>query len=258
VLEENQEKFNLVQADESIDEILNGRMRIIQKKNGYRFSLDSILLSHFAQVGEGESVLDLGTGSGIIPMVLSYRARPQRIFGLEIQDEMADMARRSVRLNNLQDLIEIGKGDVKDIKTRFQPGTWDVVVCNPPYRKPDSGKLNPDLQKAIARHELKGKLSDFISAASYLLRRKGRCYLIYKVRRMAALFSSLQANGIEPKRMRLVHSKRESEGEFVLLEGCKSGGEELHVLPPLIIYNEDGTYTEEMKVIFAETASGHS
>ena len=236
--------------DESVDDLLKGRLKIIQRKRGYRFSLDAVLLAHFSRVEPGERVFDLGTGSGVIPLILAGCSRPQEIIGLEIQDDLADMADRSVRLNNLQDVIKIVSCDVNTTRMNYQPGICDVTVCNPPYRKVKSGKINPDVQKAIARHELKGKLEDFLAAAAYLMRPFGRCYVIYKVLRMAELFASLKINGIEPKRMRIVHSKFQSEGEFVLVEGCKGGGEELQMMPPLIIYENNGSYTSEMREIF--------
>lgn len=242
----------MVHVDESVDDLLKGKLRIIQKKRGYRFSLDAVLLAHFAAIGPGETVFDLGTGSGVIPIILSTRSSPDKIFGLDIQKDMADMANRSVRLNGLQNLIEIVLCDVNKIQEHFQDGVCDVVICNPPYRKLKSGRMNTDLEKAIARHEVRGTVEDFIRAASYLLKPKGRCYVIYKARRMAALFSSFKDYGIEPKRMRIIHSKPGSEGEFVLIEGTKKGGEELRVMAPLIIYEPDGIYSEEMQAIFDE------
>ncbi len=244
----------LVHEDESLDDLLKGKLKIIQKKKGYRFSLDAILLAHFVIVAPGENVFDLGAGSAIIPLLLSARTRAGKITGLEVQDEMADMARRSVSLNHLDRRIEIIGGDVRRIQAIQDAARYDVVTCNPPYRKPGSGRTNPEMQKAIARHELKGSLEDFMAAASYLLKPLGRFYLIYKARRMTGLFSALRGAGIEAKRMRLVHSKAGSEGEFVLMEGIKGGGEEMKVLPALIIYERDGAYTPEMQGIFDEVA----
>ena len=252
---ENQAPF-FIHDDETVDDLLKGTLRIIQKKKGYRFSLDALLLAHFARVARGQRVIDLGTGSGIIPMILSAKTRALKIVGLEVQEAMADAALRSVQLNALQDRIEIICGDVRQVQNLFQEGGFDVVTCNPPYRKLESGRINPDIQKAVARHELKGRLDDFIRAAAFLLKPRGRLFVIYKTRRMTGLNCSMRSSGIEPKRMRMVHSKPGLDGEFVLLEGIKNGGEELKVLPPLTIYEDDATYTLDMQAIFTELAAG--
>lgn len=249
---EEKQSAVLVRDDESIDALLKGKLRIIQKKRGYRFSLDAVLLAHFAVIRPGETVYDLGTGSGVIPIILSARSRPGKVVGLEVQEDMADMAERSVRLNGLEKLIEIVLCDVNEAAEFFQQGACDVVVCNPPYRRLHSGRMNPDTEKAVARHEIKGGIEEFIRAASYLLKPGGRCYVIYKARRLAKLFSSLNEQGIEPKRMRMIHSKPGSEGEFVLLEGTKKGGEELRVMAPLNIYEPHGGYSAEMQAIFED------
>lgn len=249
---EERQEAALIHDDETVDALLKGKLRIIQKKKGYRFSLDAVLLAHFAVIRPGETVFDLGTGSGVIPIIISTRSKPRKIVGLEVQKDMADMAERSIRLNGLEKLIEIVLCDVNEAAEFFQQGISDVVICNPPYRRLHSGRMNPDTEKAVARHEIKGGIEEFIRAASYLLKPKGRCYVIYKARRLAKLFLSLNMHGIEPKKMRMVHSKPGSEGEFVLLEGMKKGGEELRVAAPLVIYESDGSYSAEMQAVFAE------
>ncbi len=235
-----------------MDDLLKGRLKILQKKKGYRFSLDALLLTHFADIADGETVSDLGTGSGVIPLILASRGRASKIVGCEIQDDLAEMARRSVRMNGLDPLIEIITCNIAEVSCRFGPTAFDVVLCNPPYRKIRSGRINPDSQKAVARHELKGTLADFVSAAAYLLRPFGRLYFIYKAQRLIDLMAALRTRGLEPKRMRLIHSRSDMDGELVLVEACKGGGVALQVLPPLTIYENDGTYTSEMLRIFDE------
>ncbi len=254
----SENEINLIKDDETLDDLLRGRLRIIQKKQGYRFSLDAVLLAHFARVQPGEMVFDLGTGSGVIPLILSGTIYPVRITAVEIQEELADMAARSVELNRLGDKIEIVRADVSRMRTLFPPCSCEVVTFNPPYRKLKSGRLNPNSQKAIARHEISGSITLFLSAASWLLKPRGRCYLIYKIQRLPELFAAMGESGIEPKRMRLVYSKPGSDAEFVLMEGSKEGGEEMRVLPPLTIYEQDGEYSTEMKSIFDELASSRA
>jgi tRNA1Val (adenine37-N6)-methyltransferase len=207
-------------------------------------------------VEPGETIFDLGTGSGVIPLILSGRADPAHIVAVEIQEELADMAKRTVLLNRLQGKIEIVPADVKQIGTLFPPCSCEVVTFNPPYRKLKSGRLNPNRQKAIARHEISGSLDMFVSAACHLLKPKGRCYLIYKVQRLPELFGAMRENGIEPKKMRLVYSRVGANADFVLMEGLKNGGEEMQVLPPLTIYERNGEYTSEMESIFDELEKG--
>lgn len=192
----------MILSDETLDTLLNGKLRIIQKRKGYRFSLDAVVLSNFVRVSDDERVVELGTGSGIISLLLACRCMHMKIIGIEIQPELVDMATKNVQLNELQERVEIIQCDIRRPETCFKPGTFDVVIFNPPYRKIRSGRINLDRQKAIARHEITGTIGDFCSAGAYLLRRGGRCYMIYKVRRMAELFSSMRLSGIEPKRMR--------------------------------------------------------
>ena len=243
---------DLFREDETADDLLGGALTIFQKKNGYRFSLDALLLSHFVKLKSGENVLDLGAGAGVIALILAQRGDCGQITGLDIQEELVEMAGRSARLNNLEDRVEFLPGDVKKIRTLMKPQSFDAVVFNPPYRKLLSGRINPDDRKAVARHEIRGALGDFLAAANYVLKAGGRVFLIYPATRMAELMCRMRADGLEPKRMRLVHSHGTSGGEFVLAEGVKGGGEELDVMPPLFIYGLDGEYTAAMKDIFVK------
>jgi len=242
----------IIRDGETADDILEGRFRVIQKKTGYRFSLDALLLAHFVRMKKGASLLDLGTGSAVIPLLLFHRWGCSRVAGVEIQPELADMAGRTLALNGLPERIGIIEGDIKALEQHIAPHSYDVVTFNPPYRKLRSGRINPLPEKARARHELHGSVGDFIRAAVYAVRPRGRIFLIYPARRLAELISQLRRFQVEPKRLRIVHSRAEMEGEFVLMEGIVGGGEELTVLPPLIIYEESGDYTQAMQEVFSD------
>jgi len=246
---ENQSKY-FVRKGETVDQILKGSITILQKEKGYRFSVDAVLLAHFIQLRRDDRIIDIGTGSGIISLILASRFSSIKVVGLEIQKDLADMARRSIEMNGLDETVEIRHGDARDVTDMFAAQSFDVAVFNPPYRKLASGRVNPDMQRAIARHEITGSIGDFLAAACYLLKDKGRIYAIYPAKRMAELFSRMKDSAIEPKRARMVHTDISSRAKFVLMEGNKRGGEELHVMPPLYIYDGTGNYTREMAGIF--------
>lgn len=239
----------------TLDEILDGRLRVFQKKRGYRFSLDAILLASFISLKAKSKAIDLGTGSGIIPLILAIHFPHVDWIGLEIQEAMAVSARRNVEINSLEKQIKIITGDAREIKKMFSENSFDSVVFNPPYRRLNSGRINPDQEKAIARHELQGSLEHFMAAAKYLLKPAGRVFTIYPAKRLAELVCLFRVNSIEPKRMRLVFSDSESAAEFVLLEGRSRSGEELVIEAPLFIYDQDKKYTRQMKNIFSGLAA---
>jgi tRNA1Val (adenine37-N6)-methyltransferase len=243
-----------IEIDETLDTLFDGRLKIIQKKSGYRFSVDSILLSHFVDVRGRNRIADLGSGSGVISIILACRFPSARIDGVEIQKDLADMAGRSVSLNACGDRVGINHCDVKRVGDFFEAKSMDAVVFNPPYRKIDSGRVNPDRERAVARHEVKGALTDFLAAAKYLLKDSGTVFVIYPARRGVSLFYHMRVHGMEPKKMRMVHSKMSSRAEFILVEGLKGGGEELLVIPPLFIYAENGEYSPEMQELFRNIA----
>jgi tRNA1Val (adenine37-N6)-methyltransferase len=243
---------NLMREGETADELLGRRVKIFQKEKGYRFSVDALLLSHFVHLKKGDLIVDLGTGSGVIAIIMAQRGGCGKVVGVDIQEELVDMARRSVMLNGLQEKVNICHGDIRKIETLFKPKYFDISIFNPPYRKLKSGRINPNDQKSIARHEIRGTLHDFLKASIYLLKKSGRAYIIYPATRMVELLSSMRTAGVEPKRMRIVHSHNSSRGEFVLVEGVKNGREELEVLPPLTVYSEDGQYTEAMNSVFRD------
>ena len=246
---------SLAYEGETLDDIAGGRLKVFQKARGYRFSLDALLLSHFVSLRPADNILELGTGSGVISLILAGRREDVRISGIDAQEEMVEMAGRSVALNGLGERIEMRPGNVRDVKALFQPRSFDVVVANPPYRKINSGRINPVKEKALARHEILATAADFLQAAAYVLKSVGRVCLIYPATRMAELFSSMRVARIEPKKLRIVYSRASALGKFLLVEGIMEGGEELEVLPPLVIYDGKGKYTEEMTDIFRELSS---
>ncbi len=245
----------VIRSGERVNQILEGKLQIIQKEKGYRFSLDALLLTHFIGLKVGDHVLDLGTGGGIVPLILAKRLACGRIAGLDIQDDSIDMAKRSAVLNQVADQVEFVRGDVRQIKTFFEACSFDVVAFNPPYRRILSGRMNPDPEKAIARHELKATLDDFLQAAAHCLKIKGRVFVIYPAALTVKLFSRMRTLHLEPKRMAPVYSSPASDGQFVLVEGSKKGNEALKVLPPLFIYEEGGGYTQAMQRIFSDLAA---
>jgi tRNA1Val (adenine37-N6)-methyltransferase len=240
---------------ETVDEILQGQLRIIQKKKGYRFSIDALLLAHFIDLREGESLLDLGTGSGIVALILAGRYRCGRVLGIDIQEEFVAMAKRSIALNGFEGRVEIRRGDVRRPETFCPPIHFDVAAFNPPYRRLRSGRMNPDSGKALARHEIAGTAGDFLAAAAYALHEGGRVYAIYPAARMVELISRMRVLRLEPKQIRIVHSRPGGVGKFILAEGVKGGREELAVLPPLFIYEEGRGYTAEMASIFRDLSA---
>jgi tRNA1Val (adenine37-N6)-methyltransferase len=236
--------------EETFDEILNGLVRVYQKKKGYRFSIDSLLLAHFVSLKRRTRFMDIGCGSGVILLILAKRFPGTSGVGLEIQEHFSELARRNSQVNNLTGRIEIVQGDARHIKTIFPERSFDATIFNPPYRKLNSGRINPGEEKAIARHEVKGSLKDFLNAAKYLLKPTGKVFAIYPAKRMVELIYLFRLNGIEPKKMKLVYSDITSDAEFILVEGRKGSREELKIEPPLFIYNQSRKYSPEMSAIF--------
>ena len=226
----------LPSPDETLDTFFNGKLQIIQKKKGYRFSIDAVLLSQFIKIRKNERVIDLGTGCGILPFLLSQTTKAHSFVGVEIQKGLAECAKKNVVLNHLENRISILKQDFRELKGTFPPGSFDVALSNPPYRKFRTGRINPSLEKAIARHEIKGTLEDLISIASYLLPPKGRCYLIFPALRMVDLLVVLRGEKLEPKRLQFVHPHMGEEAKFILIESIKTSGVELKLMEPLILH----------------------
>ena len=239
-----------LKAGERIDELQRNGYQIIQNENGFCFGMDAVLLSGFARVKKGEQALDLGTGTGIIPILLEAKTEGRHFTGLEIQETSADMAQRSVGLNDLHGKIDIVQGDIKSATEIFGKGTMDVVTSNPPYMTGQHGLVNPDMPKAIARHEILCTLEDVIGQASALLKENGRFYMVHRPFRLAEIMVMMSKYRLEPKRMKLVHPFVDKEPNMVLIEGLKGGRPRVTVEKPLIVYEKPGVYTSEIYDIY--------
>ena len=235
---------------ERLDDLERNGYKIIQNEKKFCFGMDAVLLSGFARVKEGEQVLDLGTGTGIIPILLAGKTKGKHFTGLEIQRESADMAKRSVRYNDLEERISIIEGDLREAGTLFRAASFDVITCNPPYMTERHGLINPQQPKAIARHEILCTLEDVLSQAARLLKPSGRFYLVHRPFRLAEIMSGMVRLGLEPKRMRLVYPFVDREPNMMLLEGLRGGKSRVTVEKPLIVYREPGVYTEEIYEIY--------
>lgn len=240
----------IINAGERIDELHRNGYQIIQKTDGFCFGMDAVLLSGFAAVKDGENALDLGTGTGIIPILLEAKTAGRHFSGLEIQHEMADMASRSVALNRLEDRIDIIEGDIREASRIFGRASFDVVTSNPPYMNDSHGLKNPDLPRAIARHEILCTLEDVVRETAALLRFGGRFYMVHRPRRLVDIICLLRQYGLEPKRLKFVHPFADKEANMVLVEAVRGGRTMMKVEKPLIVYREQGVYTSEIYDIY--------
>lgn len=236
--------------DERIDDLQRNGYRIIQKKKGFCFGMDAVLLSGFAKVREGELAVDLGTGTGIIPILLSAKTEGKHFTGLEIQEEMAKMASRSVALNGIGGRVEIVQGDIREASQLFGKASFDVVTSNPPYMNDAHGLKNPDLPKAIARHEVLCTLDDVAREASLLLKPGGRFYMVHRPHRLAEIIEVLKRYKLEPKRMKFVHPFVDKDANMVLIEAFRGGRSMMKVEAPVIVYQKPGVYTDEIYEIY--------
>ena len=239
-----------LKQDERLDNLERKGYKIIQNPNKFCFGMDAVLLSAFAQVKKGETVLDMGTGTGIIPILLEAKTEGKHFTGLEIQEESADMARRSVAYNHLEERIDIVTGDIKTASELFQKASFDVITSNPPYITNSHGIKNPEAPKAIARHEVLCTLDDLAREASRLLRPGGRLYLIHRPFRLVEIFQTLTAYKLEPKRMQLVHPFIDKEPNMVMIEAVRGGKSMIKIEEPLIVYKEPGVYHDVIYDIY--------
>lgn len=239
-----------IKPNERVDDLhRNGRL-IIQDPKRFCFGVDAVILSGFADVRKKETVLDLGTGTGVIPILLEAKTDGAHFTGLEIQAESVEMARRSVLLNGVSEKISIVEGDIKNAAELFPLSSFDVITSNPPYMNKGGGLLNEYSPKAVARHELLCTLHDVVFAASRLLKPNGRFYLVHRPHRLTDVLVELRQNGLEPKALRFVHSHQNKAPVMVLIYATRGGNPMLRVSPPLIIYKEDGAYTNEIYDIY--------
>lgn len=235
---------------ERIDDLGIKGYRIIQKEQGFCFGMDAVLLSDFASVRDGGRVLDLGTGTGILPILMEAKTKASYLAGLEIQSEMAEMARRSVQLNHLESKIEIVEGDIKEASAIFSHDSFDVITSNPPYMIGQHGLVNPSDTKAVARHEILCTFSDISDAARKLLKNRGKLFLVHRSFRLAEILNQLSKDGLEPKRIRFVHPYQEKESNIFLLEAVKGGKSRMVIEPPLVVYKAPNQYTDEIYKIY--------
>lgn len=240
----------LLHEHERLDELHRNGYKIIQDKERFCFGMDAVLLSGFARVKAGERTLDLGTGTGIIPILLEAKTDGSHFTGLEIQPESADMAERSVAYNDLQDKIDIVVGDIKDASQRFGASSFDVITTNPPYMIGQHGIRNDQDAKAIARHEILCDLDDILRESAKMLKAGGRFYMVHRPFRLAEILSKMVEYRIEPKRMQLVYPFVDKEPNMVLIEGLRGGKSRITVEKPLIVYKEPGVYTDEIYEIY--------
>ena len=241
----------VLREHESLDDLQNGYF-IIQSEEGFRYGIDAVLLSGFARVKPGEKVLDMGTGTGILPILLAAKTEGESFTGLEIQEKSAEMAGRSVAYNHLEGRVRIVAGDIKEAGAIFGPAAFDVVVSNPPYMTGSHGLVNPNEAKAVARHEVLCTLEDLVRETAAVLTSRGRFYLVHRPFRLAEIMGMLMKYRLEPKRMRLVYPYVDKEPNMVLLEACKGGNPRIQVERPLIVYERPNVYTDEIREIYGD------
>ena len=241
---------NNLKEHERLDDLHRNGYRIIQNEKAFCFGMDAVLLAGYAAVREGERAIDLGTGTGIIPILLEAKTGGEHFTGLEIQAEMADMARRSVALNHLEEKIDIVCGDIKEASQIFGAASFDVVTTNPPYMNDAHGLQNPDPVKAIARHEVLCTLEDVVREGAKLLVPGGRFYMVHRPHRLVEIINIMTSFKLEPKRIKFVHPFVDKEANMVLIEGIKGGKSMIKVEKPIIVYKEQGVYTDEIYDIY--------
>ena len=242
-----------LKENERIDDLQYKGLKIIQNTKGFCFGIDSVILSDFAKnIKKGSKVVDLGTGTGIIGLLLCKKTELKEIVGVEIQKEVAEMANRSIKLNKLEDKFKILNTDINKIfeDKLLEKNKFDVVVMNPPYKEKGTGKINEVDSKIISRHEVKATLSDFIKVASNLLKDKGEIYIVHKPERMPDIIQKMRENKIEPKEIKTVYSNKKTEASLILIKGIKGANKFFKILEPLYIYEENGEYTKEIKEIY--------
>lgn len=241
---------SLLRENERLDELQRNGYCIIQNPEKFCFGMDAVLLSGFAKAKQGSRVLDLGTGTGIIPILMEAKTQAEHLTGLEIQEESADMARRSIAINGLEEKINIVIGDIKEAGQIFGGASFDVVTCNPPYMIGEHGITNPDAPKAIARHEILCTLEDVVSQAAKVLRPGGNFYMVHRPFRLSEIMVLLVKYKLEPKRMRFVHPFADKEPNMVLIEANRGGKSRMTVEKPLIVYQKQGVYTDEIYEVY--------
>ena len=236
-----------LKQDERIDDLEFNGLKIIQNKNGFCFGIDSVLLSDFAKnMRKNSKVIDLGTGTGIINILLSGKTTAKELVGVEVQEDVADMAKRSVKLNGVEGKIEILNKNILDLKNIYNKGYFDVVVTNPPYKKINTGLINEENKKMISRHEITANLRDFIHISSYLLKDHGEFFMVHRPERLVDILWTMREEKIEPKKIKFVYPNENKKTNLVLIKGVKNGNSFLEFEDNLYVYNQNGNYTDEI------------
>ena len=238
--------MSIIKSDETLDDLQLNGIHVIQKKNGFRFGVDAVLLANFANVRKNARVIDLCSGTGIIPFIIAGKTEAKKIIGIEIQQDMVEMAKRSVEYNKLNERMEFIHGDLKDIELLKKIERAEIVTVNPPYKLQNSGIKNLEDKNAIARHEILCTLEDVIIACRTVLKDNGRLFMVHRPDRLVDIFTLMRKHRIEPKRVRMVHPYEGKAPNIVLIEGQRDGGKFLKWDPPLNIHTEDGGYTDEI------------
>ncbi|MFW5981856.1 MAG: tRNA1(Val) (adenine(37)-N6)-methyltransferase [Halanaerobiaceae bacterium] len=242
---------------EELTMLIPDRLYLFQESDFFKFGNDSVFLANFTRVRPGDIVVDLGTGSGVIPLLLAYKQNPAKIIGLEIQKKLVEMAKRSIKMNKYEDLIEVKEANFKEASSIFKPSSIDLVISNPPYMPVDRGKITLGEEKAIARHEIYGTLEDLIRETAIILRFGGKFSLVHKASRLAEIISLLSKYKLEAKRLRLVQSRKKNAAKIVLIEAQKGARPGLKVEPVLLVYKENSAeYTAEVNEIYGEDSNG--
>jgi tRNA1(Val) A37 N6-methylase TrmN6 len=243
----------MVNEDERIDDLQLEGLKLVQNKKQFCFGTDAVLISYFAQVKHNASIIDLGTGNGVIPLLLYGRYKPRKIVGLEIQKDIYDLAVRNAQYNGLEDKISFVNGDIRNVKEYFIGGLFDQVVTNPPYLKSGTGIVNNNDVVSNARHEILCTLEDILKASRYLLKSKGIFTMVHRPERLTDILSTMRTYAIEPKTVRFIHSSANNPAILVLVQGLKDMNPALSVQAPLIMYNADGSYTDELNMIYGRS-----
>lgn len=242
--------MSLIKTDETLEDLQLDGLKILQKADGFRFGVDAVLLADFAKGIRSAKTLDLCTGSGIIPTILSAKTTTEEFFALEIQQEIYNMAVRSAEINGLTDRVKFDLGDLKNADKIYGKRQFGLITCNPPYMPCGTAIVNESDTKIISRHEVMCNLEDVIMMSSVLLKQKGHLTLVHKPTRLTDIICLMRNYEIEPKRIRFVHKKTDSEPSLILVDGAYKGGKELRIMPPLYLYNADGSQTDELKRIY--------
>lgn len=242
--------MNLLKEDETLDDLQLNGIFVIQKKKAFRFGIDAVLLANFAKVKNNMEVIDLCSGTGIIPFIISAKTNASKILGIEIQEDMVDMANRSVIYNKLESKIKFIQGDLKDQNLINNIMKTDVITVNPPYKLQNSGILNPNDKNAIARHEICCNLEDVIASSRKLLKDNGRMFMVHRPERLADILCTMREYKIEPKFIQMVHPSINKAPNIVLIEGQRDGGKFLKWMDPIYVHNQDGSYTEQIESIY--------